>query len=80
MRTAVRPLPPILRQPPLWLALLLATLLAAALLGAFVKVLHNHIRHSDEVRRVFGHPAPHAASARARLRTPVQASTATTLR
>jgi hypothetical protein len=65
--------------PPLWLTVLLAVVLALGLLGAFVGVLRDHIRHSDEARRMFGHPAPHAASARSRLAQGVQVAATATL-
>ncbi|MFG6413099.1 hypothetical protein ACG02S_04225 [Roseateles sp. DC23W] len=50
--------------PPLWMTLVAAGVVAALLLGGFVVILNDHIRHSAEVRRTFGQPAPHAASAR----------------
>lgn len=50
--------------PPLWMTLVAAGVVAALLLGGFIVILHDHIRHSAEVRRTFGQPAPHAASAR----------------
>jgi uncharacterized iron-regulated membrane protein len=50
--------------PPLWMTVLAAGVMASLLLGGFIVVLHDHIRHSAEVRRMFGQPAPHAGSAR----------------
>ncbi|MDR7333802.1 hypothetical protein [Roseateles asaccharophilus] len=50
--------------PPLWMTLTAAAIVAALLLGSFITILHDHIRHSAEVRRMFGQPAPHAGSAR----------------
>lgn len=50
--------------PPLWMTVAAAGVIAALLLGSFIVILHDHIRHSAEIRRQFGQPAPHAASAR----------------
>ena len=50
--------------PPLWMTMVAAGVMAALLLGSFIIVLHDHIRHSAEVRRLFGQPATHAGSAR----------------
>ena len=37
--------------PPLWLTLLLAAALGAALMVAFVDALHQNVRHGEELRR-----------------------------
>lgn len=66
--------------PPLWMTLVAAGVVAALLLGGFVVILNDHIRHSAEVRRMFGQPAPHAASARQPATTVVAAGQVPQLR
>lgn len=60
--------------PPLWMVLAASLVLAAGLLSVFIDLLHDHLRHSAELRAVMRQPAQAAVTT---VRRVAEANTAT---
>ncbi|MGQ3051305.1 MAG: hypothetical protein ACT6S0_05940 [Roseateles sp.] len=56
--------------PPLWVTLMIAAVVGAALMAAFVNTLHKNVRHGEELRQAQRGSARHTVATAARSQAP----------